>query len=120
MYTINFDSVKNRVSVSFDALPYGAELEKYSKELLNAIDSCRNDFTILFDMTKSKAKVVSDNDIAGLKTVKDYCVKKGLKKDAFAMQSNTLKMQISRYLKDTEPKDGFFETAADAIKFLDD
>lgn len=120
MYTIGHDRVKNRVSVSFDTLPYGEEMERYSKDLLGAIESCSNGFTILFDMTKTKAKVVSDNDISGLKAAKEYCVKKGLKKVAFAMESNTLKMQISRFLKDTEPKDGFFETAAEANKFLDD
>lgn len=118
MYNISYDKAKNLVIVVIEEVPYGEELEKYSNDLINAINSTRQGFDIVFDFSKSKAKVVTDEDAKGIKGLKQYCIQKGLRKSVFVISSVTLKMQFSRVLKDMEPEDSYFNTIEEALSYI--
>lgn len=118
MYTIKYDVSKNQIVATVHKMLYGDDFHRYGAQLVDVVENAKNHFTMLFDMTESKPKGITDEDVSAIKSMKEFALSKGMKKSAFVMSSTTLRLQLKRNLSDTIPEDGFFETLQEAEDFL--
>lgn len=119
MYTIEYNEGKNRIIATVHKMLYGEDFQRYGNELVGVIAVAEQGFTMLFDMSESKAKTIGEDDVNAIKNMKSYALSKGMKQSAFVMLSQTLRSQLRRNLEGTLPEDGFFDNLKEASSFLD-
>lgn len=114
MYTIKFDSIKNRIFVEIEGMITINEVDDYNSKFCRAIDSTKPDFTICVNLLKAAPNTP---DVAEkMNNPKEYAAKKGYKCIAMVVNNIVYKMQIKRAFGE---KEGFFETQKDAEAYLD-
>lgn len=118
MYKMDYNRSNNRITVTFNEMPYGTHLPKYQEDLIREINKAHKGFTILFDMTSSGIKSMGEQDKEGAEALRNYCLDKGFKGFAYAIKSGTLKAQMKRVLRGTGVEDIVFDSFEEAENML--
>lgn len=115
LYSIKFDSVKNRIYTVLEGSSNLEEVKKCNMEFMKAVDNAKSGFTYLCDI--SKRGVELPECIEELENAKNYAIQKGLSRVAFIVDGAILKMQLKRAYGENQTT--MFVSKEEAERYLD-
>lgn len=115
-YTMNYNSAKNRIYISFSGTLNEQEAPGYVNDFKSIADRTKSGFTVCIDAANAGVHSAKTDEIFA--EARDYCVKKGIKATATVIGASAIyKLQLKRTL--SEIGNDLFATVEEADKYLD-